>query len=96
VFSKALIAEDEHGEIVGFNVLQAILRPEPIWVNPQNRGEERGLAMELAERMDAHLREAGAVYWEVKARSPFVEKICTNFGMEKETLPVYKGGVVIQ
>jgi len=96
VFSKALIAEDEEGEIVGFNVVQLCIRPEPLWVAPENRGEESGLAMELAKQMAAHLREVGAVYWEVKAANPFVEKICTGVGMERETLPVYKGGVVIQ
>jgi len=96
VFSKALIAEDEEGKIVGFNVVQLCIRPEPLWVKPENRGEKWGLAMELAKQMDAHLREVGAVYWEVKAKSPFIEDICKSFGMEKETLPVYKGGAVLQ
>jgi hypothetical protein len=94
VFSKALIAEDEEGEIVGFNVLQVCLRPEPLYVAPAYRGEN-GIAMELAAQMAKHLKDSGAVYWEVKARTPFVEAICTANGMEKETLPIYKGGVVV-
>jgi len=94
VFSKALIAEDEEGEIVGFNCLQCILRPEPIFVDERFRGTENGdLAMQMAERMAAHLRDAGAVYWEVRARNPFVERLCLANGMEKVNAPYYAGGV---
>ena len=96
VFSKALIAEDEYGEIVGFNVLQVCLKSEPLWIDKTHRGEERGdLAMQLATKMAEHLKQAGATYWEVGSKSPFVERLCEANGMKKLEFPVYAyvGGV---
>lgn len=93
VFSKALIAEDEQGNIVGFNVLQMVLRPEPLWVEKSYRGEENGLAMDLATTMIDHLKQAGAVYWEVRAKNPYVERLCQATGMEKIQTPMFAGGV---
>ena len=90
VFSKALVAE-EGGEIVGFNVLQVVLRPEPLWVSKSHRGED-GLAMELTDRMYAHLKESGANYWEVKAESKFAERLCMAHKMEKIEEPMFAGG----
>ncbi len=93
-FSKALIVEDEEGNLLGFNLLQAILRPEPIWVDERFRGAENGdLAMQMAEKMAEHLVQAGAVYWEIRARNPFVERLCLANGMHKIESPMYAGGV---
>jgi hypothetical protein len=93
IFSKALIAEDESGEIVGFNVLQVVLRPEPLWVEPMHRGRGDDLAMQLSTRMISHLRDSGVNYWEIRAKSPYVERLCEANGMIKIEVPMFAGGV---
>lgn len=93
VFSKALIAEDESGKIIGFDVLQVVLRPEPLWVEPKHRRGEEDLAMQLATRMADHLKECGCAYWEIRAKSPFVARLCEANGMTKLEDPTFAGGV---
>jgi hypothetical protein len=92
VFSKALIAEDEDGKLVGFNVLQVVLRPEPLWVDKAHRGDEKGLSRELSTAMRDHLLASGANYWEVKAWSPWAATLCKEMGMEKISTPMFAGG----
>jgi hypothetical protein len=93
IFAKALIAEDEEGNLAGFNVLQVVLRPEPLWVAKRCRGEQgEELAMQLAEQMTEYLRVAGATYWEIKAASPFVGRLCEANGMKKMETPMYVFG----
>lgn len=91
-FSKALVAEDENGEIVGFNVLQMAARPEPLWISPLHRGQRSGLAAELASQMSEHLIERKCPYWAIKTDSWAVEKICKANGMKKSEYPFYEGG----
>lgn len=91
-FSKALIAENEQGQIVGFNVLQMVARPEPLWVAKQYRGEMSGLASELAAQMIEHLREAQCPYWAIKTESPYVERLCIANRMKMSDVPFYEGG----
>jgi hypothetical protein len=92
VFAKALVAE-ENGHIIGFNVLQMVLRPEPIWIDPKHRGMERDLAMQLSTMMIDHLKDSGASYWEVIVGSPFVERLCIANGMEEIEKKMFAGGI---
>lgn len=91
--SKAIVAEDETGEIVGFNVLQLVARPEPMWIDKKYRGTQSVLASALAAKMINYLHEERCPYWEVKCDSPFVERLCIENQMEMIEVPVYAGGV---
>lgn len=93
VFSKVLIAEDDNGNIVGFNALQVVLRPEPIWIAKKHRGTDEDLAMQLSTKMIEYLREKKAAYWEVRAQSPYVERLCIANDMQKVEVPIFAGGI---
>lgn len=93
IFSKVLIAEDDNGNIVGFNALQVVLRPEPIWVDRTHRGAEEDLAMQLATKMADYLKEKKAAYWEIRAKSPYVERLCIANGMKRVDIPMFAGGL---
>lgn len=93
VFSKVLVAEDDRGNIVGFNALQVVLRPEPLWVAKKHRGGDEDIAMQLANRMIEYLREKKAKYWEIKASSPYVERLCIANDMEVIETTMFAGGI---
>lgn len=93
IFSRALVAEED-GKIVGFNVLQVVLRPEPLWITPEYRGQRNNdLALNLSTQMINYLKANGCSYWEVRAKSPFVERLCLANGMTKIESPMFAGGV---
>lgn len=91
-FSKALVAEDENSEIVGFNVLQMAARPEPLWVSRPLRGKRSSVAAELAQQMSKYLKDHKCPYWAIKADSWAVQKLCEVNGMKKSEQPFYEGG----
>lgn len=93
VFSKVLIAEDDRGTIVGFNALQVVLRPEPLWVAKNHRGAKEDLAMQLATKMTDYLRERKVAYWEIRAQSPYVERLCIATGMSEIGDQMFAGGI---
>ncbi len=92
-FSKALIAEDEDGNIIGFNALQMVARPEPLWVSPKYRGKKNGLTQDLAKEMASYLNSTGCPYWVIKTESPFVMELCEENGMARSSESFYEGGV---
>lgn len=93
VFSKVLIAEDDRGNIVGFNALQVVLRPEPLWIAKNHRGAKEDLAMQLSTKMIDYLREKKAAYWEIRAQSPYVERLCIANNMQEIGVPMFAGGI---
>lgn len=90
-FSKAIVAEDEDGEIIGFNVLQMVAHPEPLYVEKEYRGS-RGVASELASQMTNYLRSINAPYWMIRTNSPHVAKLCIENGMVKSSASLFEGG----
>lgn len=90
-FAKALVAEDEEGKIVGFNVLQLVARPEPLWVEPRYRGRRGGVAAELANQMSDYLKKTGCPYWAIQTESPAVMSICEENGMTRSNAVFYEG-----
>lgn len=91
-YAKALIAEDEEGNLKGFVVAQLMLHVEPMYVSPDARGEESGVSKELSHKMATHLRERGIRNWMAICDSPYAEKICKENGMVRCESPLYKGG----
>lgn len=75
------------GRIIGFVVLQMFPHAEPLYVDPQFRGQ--GIAEELSERICSFMREVRARGWMVIADSPFAEKLCEAQGMKRVEKPVY-------
>lgn len=85
--SRVLVAEDEHGDLAGFIVMQLVPHTEPLWVRPSQRGGE--VANELADRMLRFMMDIQARGWMLVASSDTIAKMAEARGMVRETLPVY-------
>jgi hypothetical protein len=85
--SRVLVAEDQHGELLGFFVMQMIAHTEPLWVRPSRRGG--AIAEELADRMLAFMTEVKARGWMLAADNPIVEKMAEARGMIRVDSPMY-------
>lgn len=85
--SRVLLAEGEHGELLGFFVMQLVPHTEPLWVLPSRRAS--GIAEELADRMLISMIEMQARGWMLVADNPIVAKMAEARGMVKEESPVY-------
>jgi len=85
--SRVLVAEDEHGDLMGFIVMQLVPHTEPLWVRPSTRGSE--VANELADRMLAFMMEIQARGWMLVASNDIIAEMAEKRGMVRETLPVY-------
>jgi len=85
--TRILLAEDEHGAMLGFFVMQLVPHTEPLWVLPSRRAS--GIAEELADRMLTFMLEIQARGWMLVADNPVVAKMAEARGMVKEESPVY-------
>lgn len=88
--TRILVAEDEHGTLLGFYCLQLFPHAEPLWTAPSQRGT--GLADQLADMMLSFLVEVRARGWMIVADSPYAAKMCEARGMRKLESPVYVMG----
>lgn len=87
--SRALIAEED-GQLKGFLVVQLYAHTEPLFVSPGERGQ--GIAEELSVRVVDYLRKSEVTNWMAMCSSPHAVKICERNGMERVSIPVFKGG----
>ena len=85
--SRVLVAEDEHGDLLGFFVMQLVPHTEPLWVRPSKRGSE--IAEILADKMLTFMLEVQARGWMLVADNPIVAKMSEQRGMTRVESPVY-------
>jgi hypothetical protein len=85
--SRVLVAEDEHGALAGFFVMQLVPHTEPLWVRPSRRGSE--VAETLANMMAEFMMSMQARGWMLVADNPIVAKMSEARGMTKVESPVY-------
>jgi hypothetical protein len=84
--SRILLAELD-GEVIAFNVFQALPYVGPLHVDRKLRGT--GIAAELADRMLEFLVNIQARGFLTIAESPHSELLCEQRGMTRVEKPVY-------
>lgn len=90
--AKALIVENDCGEVIGFNVVQLCVHTEPMWVSPQYRGKSKGVSRNLAMKTADYLRGHGITNWRCSTDTPHVAELCEENGMILVKGKVYRGG----
>jgi ribosomal protein S18 acetylase RimI-like enzyme len=73
--------------LVGFLVLQLFPHMEPIYVDPEYRGN--GISKQLVDDMYEFMNECQIRGFMCMAESPNSEKICQGLDMTKIEIPVY-------
>lgn len=88
--TRAMVAFDADGQIVGFYVLKLLPHVEPLFVDPDWRGS--GLADELADEMHKVLADTppGGVW--LTAENPLTAKMAEYHGLVIVKSPVYTNG----
>jgi len=86
--SRIYIAEAK-GKIIGISVLQMLPFAGPLFVEKGYRGNDNGVAEQLAADSIQYLIDCNARGWFVVADSPHVPRLCEKHGMFKVTSPVY-------
>lgn len=88
--TRILLAKNEEGKVLGFNVFQLYPFQGPLYVVPSARGT--GVAQELVDQMVLFMASIGIRGYIAVAQSPHSVKMCEQMGMTKITDPIYIAG----
>jgi hypothetical protein len=75
--------------LVGFLVLQLFPHCEPLYVDPNYRGNNSEIANKLIDDMFSFMGDCSIRGFISIAESPHAEKLCIERGLEKIEYPVY-------
>ena len=86
VLTRARVARDDDGEIVGAFVLQMFPMLGPVFTV---HGTDKRLFRDMMCDMRSFLHESKARGWMIVAENPRIAELCEGLGFVKETNPVY-------
>jgi len=87
--SRALVAYDDEGQVIGFSVVQLFPLLGPFLVLPEYRDGK--LSKELADETYLFLQQVDTRGYLAICDSPVAERLCRKRGMKKIESPVYLG-----
>ena len=80
----------EGNQLIGYCICQMVMHAEPLWVDPEHRGNRMGITEQLAEIANEYVSQHGK--WVCVTTNPFVDRICQSRGMKKIDGQIYVGG----